>query len=141
MKLPVKFVHDTPRMVPDRGSDHAAGLDLYAATSAHLPPGARCVVGTNIAVAIPEGHVGLVWPRSGLAVRHGIDVLAGVIDSDFAGEVGVVLINHGQEGYIVNEGDRIAQLLIQPVVMATPVLVDELPETARGTGGYGSTGV
>jgi dUTP pyrophosphatase len=144
MRLPVRIAnpesHPLTRQIPSRGSDHAAGLDLYAAVSAHLPKGSRAVIPTGIAIAIPEGYVGLVWPRSGLAVKRGLDVMAGVIDADYRGEVGVVLINHGQEDVLICEGERIAQLLIQPVLMAEPVEVSELPETDRGAGGFGSTG-
>jgi len=140
--LPIRFFdpENPRRMVPERATDQAAGLDLYAAVSAHLPVGQRCVVATGIQVAIPPGHVGLVWPRSGLAVKRGIDVMAGVIDADYRGEVGVVLINHGKEIVMIAEGERIAQLLIQPVVMAEPKIVSKLPDTERGDGGFGSTG-
>jgi dUTP pyrophosphatase len=97
-------------------------------------------VPTGLQVAIPEGHVGLVWPRSGLAVRHGIDTLAGVIDSDYRGELRVVLVNHGDEPFRVAPGERIAQLLVQRVERAVFTRAERLDETARGTGGFGSTG-
>jgi dUTP pyrophosphatase len=89
---------------------------------------------------IPTGHVGLVWPRSGLAVRHGIDTLAGVIDSDYRGEVRVVLVNHGTDPFRIAPGDRIAQLLLQRVERAAFVGSAELEDTDRGGGGFGSTG-
>jgi dUTP pyrophosphatase len=91
-------------------------------------------------VQIPPGHVGLVWPRSGLAMRHGIDTLAGVIDSDYRGEVRVILVNHGTEPVRIEAGDRIAQLLIQAVLRATFVRAESLDDSARGPGGFGSTG-
>jgi len=93
-----------------------------------------------VKLAIPPGYVGLVWPRSGLAVRHGIDTLAGVIDSDYRGEVRVVLINHGEAPFRIAPGDRIAQLLIQRVERATFGAAAALDDTERGDGGFGSTG-
>jgi dUTP pyrophosphatase len=125
--------------LPEYATDGAAGADLRAAESVTLPPGARAAVPTGISVEIPPGHAGLVWPRSGLAVRHGLDTLAGVIDSDYRGEVKVVLVNHGQEAVTIAKGDRIAQLVLQPVARARFVRADLAP-TARGTGGFGSTG-
>jgi dUTP pyrophosphatase len=97
-------------------------------------------VPTGLFLEIPPGYVGLVWPRSGLAVRHGIDTLAGVIDSDYRGEVKVVLANHGTEAFRIAPGDRIAQLLIQRVERGHFMRVDSLDATARGEGGFGSTG-
>jgi dUTP pyrophosphatase len=126
--------------LPEYASAAAAGADLRAAEEVVLPPGGRAAVRTGLAVAIPEGHVGLVWPRSGLAVRHGIDTLAGVIDSDYRGEVRVVLVNHGQEPCRIQPGDRVAQLLVQRVERATFSRADGLETTARGAGGFGSTG-
>jgi dUTP pyrophosphatase len=96
-------------------------------------------VATGISVEIPPGHVGLVWPRSGLAVRQGIDTLAGVIDSDYRGEVKVVLVNHGTEPFAIAAGDRIAQLLVQPVARVRFTRAALAP-TGRGAGGFGSTG-
>jgi dUTP pyrophosphatase len=118
-----------------------AGSDLTAVEGCILAPGQREMFRTGIRVAIPHGYVGYIKPRSGLAVRHGIDVLGGVIDSGYRGEIAVVLINLGQEDYEVDPGDRIAQLVIQPVV---DVRFDEVPfvdETIRGAAGFGSTGV
>jgi dUTP pyrophosphatase len=126
--------------LPEYASAAAAGADLRAAEEVVLPPGGRAAVATGLAVAIPEGHVGLVWPRSGLAVRHGIDTLAGVIDSDYRGEVRVVLVNHGQEPFRIQPGDRVAQLLVQRVERVTFSRAAGLETTARGTGGFGSTG-
>jgi len=137
--IPFKLMTDNAIM-PTRATEHAAGLDLYSSESNMLFPRERAIVGTGIAVAIPRGFVGLIWPRSGLAVRSGIDVLAGVIDADYRGEVRVALINHGSMEFHVNEGDRIAQLVIQPVAMLEPTQVDDLPPTARGADGFGSTG-
>jgi dUTP pyrophosphatase len=125
--------------LPEYATDGAAGADLRAAEAVTVPPGARAAVGTGIHLEIPPGHVGLVWPRSGLAVRHGIDTLAGVIDSDYRGEVKVVLVNHGPEAFVIAAGDRIAQLLVQPVARVRFVRAG-LAGTSRGAGGFGSTG-
>jgi dUTP pyrophosphatase len=126
--------------LPEYATVGAAGADLRASGALEIPPGGRAAVPTGLRVQIPLGHVGLVWPRSGLAVRHGIDTLAGVIDSDYRGEVRVVLVNHGPEPFRVAPGDRVAQLLLQRVEPAAFVAVPELEETDRGGGGFGSTG-
>ena len=127
--------------LPEYASDAAAGADLRAREARDLAPGARAAVSTGVSVQIPPGHVGLVWPRSGLAVRHGIDTLAGVIDSDYRGEVRVVLVNHGTEPFHIAPGDRIAQILVQKVERVNFAQAESLGETARGESGFGSTGV
>ena len=127
-------------MLPEYASEGAAGADLRAREAVRLPPGARAAVATGVHLEIPAGHVGLVWPRSGLAVRSGIDTLAGVIDSDYRGEVRVVLVNHGDAEFRIEPGDRIGQLLIQPVVRATFSRAPALAASSRGEGGFGSTG-
>lgn len=123
----------------------AVGMDLCAAVEAPitLAPGERALVGTGWAIAVPDGFEGQVRPRSGLALRHGITVLnsPGTIDPDYRGELRVLLVNHGHEAFVVTRGDRIAQLVIAPVVRAELVVTNALPATARGDGGYGSTGV
>jgi dUTP pyrophosphatase len=126
--------------LPEYGSAAAAGADLRASEDVLLAPGARAAVPTGLHFEIPAGHAGLIWPRSGLAVKHGIDTLAGVVDSDYRGEVRVVLINHGAEPFAIRAGDRIAQMLIQRVERAAFVSADAVGDTARGTGGFGSTG-
>jgi dUTP pyrophosphatase len=126
--------------LPRYASDAAAGADLHAAEAVTLLPGARAAVATAVHLELPPGHVGLVWPRSGLALKHGIDTLAGVIDSDYRGEVKVVLVNHGVEPFRIEAGDRIAQLLVQRVERVTFVADGALSDTARGTGGFGSSG-
>ena len=126
--------------LPDYASAGAAGADLRASEAVEIAPGGRTAVPTAVRLQIPPGHVGLVWPRSGLAVRHGIDTLAGVIDSDYRGEVRVVLVNHGEEPFRVARGDRIAQLLVQPVERAAFTAVPAIDDTERGGGGFGSTG-
>ena len=119
-----------------------AGLDLRASEFASLEPGDRRLVPTGLAVAIPEGHAGFVLPRSGLAMQKGVTVLnaPGLIDSGYRGELKVLLINHGAEPVTIARGERIAQLVIQPVASVTLVEVERLPDSARGTEGFGSTG-
>ena len=120
----------------------AAGMDLRAAEDAVLKPGARLLMPTGIAMALPQGFEAQVRPRSGLAVKHGVTVLnaPGTIDSDYRGEIKVPLINHGAEDFVIARGDRIAQMVIAAVTQATWLEVGSLDETARGTGGFGSSG-
>jgi dUTP pyrophosphatase len=119
-----------------------AGLDLHAADSTTLQPGQRALVPCGIAIAIPEGHVGLVHPRSGLAVDHGLTLLnaPGTIDAGYRGEIKVLVVNHGEVPVEVRHGQRIAQLLLMPVTTVDVREVDRLDATSRGTGGFGSTG-
>jgi dUTP pyrophosphatase len=126
--------------LPEYSSAGAAGADLRASQAVEIGPGGRAAVPTSVRLQIPPGHVGLVWPRSGLAVHHGIDTLAGVIDSDYRGEVRVVLVNHGEEPLRIAPGDRIAQLLLQRVERAAFAAVPSIDDTDRGGGGFGSTG-
>ena len=120
----------------------SAGLDLRADEACLLAPGERRLVPTGIAIEIPEGYEGQVRPRSGLAVRHGVGMVnaPGTIDSDYRGEVAVVLVNWGRETFRVERGDRIAQLVIAPVAHVEVVVVEELAPSGRGDGGFGSTG-
>jgi len=119
-----------------------AGLDLRASEAVTLAPGARRLISTGLAVAIPEGHAGLVLPRSGLAMQKGLTVLnaPGLIDSGYRGELKVLLINHGGDAVRIERGERIAQLVIQAVARARLVEVERLPDSARGESGFGSTG-
>jgi dUTP diphosphatase len=142
MDLPVaKLKSDA--VLPSRAHEGDAGLDLYACEPAHLGPGERWSVGTGIGVEIPEGHAGLVLPRSGLARDHGISLVnsPGLIDSGYRGEVRVLLLNTDPaETFRIEPGERIAQLVIAPIVPADPVEVEALAESARGDGGFGSSG-
>ena len=145
MKLPVRRLpHGADLPLPRSETAGAAGMDLMAAIASDLvlQPGARAIVPTGLQIAVPPGHEGQVRPRSGLAAKHGVTVLnaPGTIDCDYRGEVGVILVNLGSEPFTVTRGLRIAQLLIAPVVQAGPVDVDSLDDTARGAGGFGSTG-
>ena len=139
-QLRFKRLHAEAKL-PTRGSSDAAGLDIYAAARVVLAPGARAAVSTGLSVAIPKGFYGRIAPRSGLAVRHGIDTLSGVIDSDYRGEILCVLINHGDEPFEIETGARIAQLIIESIAMPEPTWADDLDETGRGAGGFGSTGI
>lgn len=125
---------------PTRGTAHSAGLDLRSAGDVRLDPLRWTEVLTDTAVAIPEGHVGLVRGRSGLAFRRGIIAFEGTIDNDYRGRIGVMLCATGQRHELILEGDRIAQLVIVPYLHAEPVRVAALPDTARGAKGFGSTG-
>ncbi|PWN25620.1 dUTP diphosphatase [Jaminaea rosea] len=127
--------------LPTRGSALAAGYDLYASETVTLPKeGGRKVVQTGIRMKLPEGCYGRVAPRSGLAVKHGIDVGAGVIDADYRGLLGILLFNFGQEDFTINTGDRIAQLVIERIHTPEVTAVDSLDVTVRGEGGFGSSG-
>jgi dUTP pyrophosphatase len=138
-RLLFKRLHPEARL-PSRGSERAAGLDLCAIERVTLAPGARAAVRTGLAVTIPEGFYGRVAPRSGLAVQHGIDVLAGVIDSDYRGEILCALVNHGTEAFEIEPGARVAQLVVEAIATPEPAWADDLEETERGAGGFGSTG-
>lgn len=130
-------------IVPTRAHEGDAGLDLYACEAAHLGPGERWSVGTGIAVEVPEGHAGLVLPRSGIARDHGIALVnsPGLIDAGYRGEVRVLLLNTDPaETFKIAAGDRIAQLVVSPVALAEPLEVEALGESARGDGGFGSSG-
>lgn len=133
--------------LPHYASDGAAGMDLRAATpeaeAVELAPGERRMIPTGIAIALPEGFEAQVRPRSGLAARHGITCLnsPGTVDSDYRGEINVILINHGQEPFRIARGDRIAQLVVAPVARAVWRAAEDLEETARGAAGFGSSGV
>jgi len=132
--------------LPAYQSTHAAGLDLLAAVPQDAPlvlaPGRHALVPTGLAIALPDGFEAQVRPRSGLAAKHGVTVLnsPGTIDADYRGEISVILINHGSESFAIRRGERIAQMVIAPVVQAALNPVSSLSETSRGGGGFGSTG-
>lgn len=125
---------------PVQATPSSAGFDLYAYASLTISPGERVVIPTGIAIALPEGYVGIIKPRSGMAVKHGIDVLAGVIDQDYRGEVKVALINHGDRDFFCIHGERIAQLVVTQYFAGGVEVVDDLDSTERGGSGFGSTG-
>jgi len=129
--------------LPTRGTPLSAGLDLHAKINITIKKGERALVPTGIRVALPFGYEAQVRPRSGLALKHGVTVLnsPGTIDADYRGEVAALLINHGEKDFDIARGDRIAQMVIAKVEMVEFDEVDELPESVRGDGGWGSTGV
>jgi dUTP pyrophosphatase len=141
LRVPVLRV-DADLPLPAYAREDDAGLDLHAAEGVTLGPGARALVPTGLALAIPPGFAGLVLPRSGLALRHGVTLLntPGLIDAGYRGEVKVLLVNLGDAAVTLARGDRIAQLVIQRVERVTLAPVEELPPSTRGTGGFGSTG-
>jgi dUTP pyrophosphatase len=139
MKLQIKKLHSDARL-PEYALPGDAGMDLFALESVSLEPGARTDIGTGLAIAIPEGYVGLIWDKSGLSNRHGLKVLGGVIDSGYRGEIRVGLINLGSEPVSFESGHKVAQMLIQRVESPEIVEVEVLDETERGSGGFGSTG-
>ena len=128
-------------IVPTRGSDGAVGYDLYSSEDATVPCQAgRALVGTGITVVLPPGVYGRVAPRSGLAVKHCINVGAGVIDPDYTGEIKVVLFNHGEKDFEIKKGDRIAQLVLERCETPPIEEINIVEDTERGSGGFGSTG-
>ena len=140
--------------LPVRGSDEAAGYDLAACPFTEtgdprgdfgpgplaIMPGGRAIIPTGLALTVPEGTYGRIGPRSGLAAKHGIDVLAGIVDRDYTGEIKVVLINHGKHSFLIEPGMRIAQLVLERIETPNVVEVSDLAASARGAGGFGSTG-
>lgn len=137
-----RLEHGEGLELPLYATDGAAGMDVLSAEDVTLAPGARHAVATGLALAIPPGYEIQVRPRSGLALKHGISVpnTPGTIDSDYRGELKVILINFGAEPFEIRRGDRVAQLVLAPVTRALWAVVDELDDTARGAGGFGSTG-
>ena len=141
--VPLKRLpHGEGLPLPAYATSGAAGMDVVSAEDVTLAPGARHAVATGLSMAIPHGYEVQVRPRSGLALKHGISVpnTPGTIDSDYRGEVKVILINHGKDPFVIKRGERIAQMVIAPVTRVTLDLVDKLDDTQRGAGGFGSTG-
>ncbi|GAB7341435.1 hypothetical protein MBLNU457_7678t2 [Dothideomycetes sp. NU457] len=137
--LQIKLLSPSAK-APTRGSAHAAGYDIYASTACTIPARSKALVSTSIAIAVPEGTYGRIAPRSGLASKHFIDTGAGVIDADYRGEVKVLLFNFNDTEFAVNEGDRVAQLILERIVTPEVMVVEELADSVRGAGGFGSTG-
>ncbi|MFZ2998009.1 dUTP diphosphatase [Sphingobium sp.] len=138
-----RLPHGAGLPVPAYATAHAAGMDVVSAEDLTLAPGARHAVATGFAMAIPQGYEVQARPRSGLALKHGISLpnSPGTIDADYRGELKIILINLGDQPFPIQRGDRIAQLVVAPVQLASFVEVDMLDDTARGEGGFGSTGV
>jgi dUTP pyrophosphatase len=141
-RLPVRRLGDHDLPLPEYATKVAAGLDLRAAEAHRIAPGERRLIGTGFAIALPSNCEGQIRPRSGMAAEHGVTVLnaPGTVDADYRGEVKVLLVNLGQEVVEINRGDRIAQLVVGSVSRLDLVEVEDLPETTRGVGGFGSTG-
>lgn len=137
-----RLAHGEGLDLPAYATDGAAGMDVVSAEDVTIQPGARHAVATGLAMAIPHGFEIQVRPRSGLALKHGITVpnTPGTIDSDYRGEVGVILINHGAEPFVIQRGERIAQMVIAAHAQAVIAEVESLDDTTRGAGGFGSTG-
>lgn len=143
MKLQIlRLPHGSDLPLPTYATPGSAGMDIRSAETLTLKPGARALVATGIAIALPENHEAQVRPRSGLAVKHGVTVLnaPGTIDADYRGEIKVPLINLGSEEFVIARGDRIAQMVVAPVTTAKLVEVEVLDQTERGAGGFGSSG-
>lgn len=140
MVLKIKRIVPNAKM-PSYANSNDAGMDLYASQTIVLSAGKRVAVPTGIAVAIPSGYVGLIWDKSGIALKAGLKTLGGVIDSGYRGEIGVIIHNTSDVPYRIESGKKIAQMLIQPIVQKKIVEVDSLDETQRGVGGFGSTGL
>lgn len=139
MKLKIKKVDPEARL-PEFAHEHDAGMDLFALEEVKVKPGEIGRIRSGVALEIPEGYVGLCWDKSGLSMKNGIKVLAGVIDSTFRGELIMGVINLGKEEYVFEKGHKVMQMLVQKVEHPEIVEVDELSETPRGEGGFGSTG-
>ena len=140
MKSATNLTCQVSGSVPQYAHDGDAGADLTASEKTVVPARERSLVGTGIRLEIPEGYVGLIWPRSGLAIKKGVDCGAGVIDSCYRGEIKVLLFNHSDTEFQIEPGDRIAQILIQKVERVQFIPVNELSETTRSEEGFGSTG-
>jgi dUTP pyrophosphatase len=139
MELKVKRIHSEAKL-PCYGHKGDAGLDLFSGVDCFLGAGEVKAIPTGIKVSIPQGHVGLIWDKSGISLK-GVHKLAGVVDAGYRGEVQVVMVNLGRQPYTVKKGLKIAQMLIQPIMEVRVVESDELDDTSRGEGGFGSTGL
>ena len=135
-----KICKTTGPFIPSYSHPGDAGADLKASEPCVVPARGKSLISTGLCIELPEGHVGLIWPRSGLAVKHSIDCGAGVVDAKYRGEIKVLLFNHADENFTIESGDRIAQLLVQKVESVNFLAVDSLDETERNEGGFGSTG-
>lgn len=139
MKIKVKKLHEEA-IVPRYAKDGDSGMDLFTYQDVTIPAGERKMIGTGIAIEYPEGYCSLIWDKSGLAAKHGLKVLGGVFEHTYRGEYVVILLNTSDKEYIFNKGEKIAQLLFQPIVTAEVEVAEELSESIRGEGGFGSTG-
>ena len=145
VQLQIKRTRGKETTLPRYMTPHSAGMDLFASLEEEvtLSPGERRLIPTGVAIALPEGYEAQVRPRSGLALKHGVTLLntPGTVDADYRGEIGAIMINLGAEPFVIKDGDRIAQLVVHQVCRAELQEVDELPESSRGEGGFGHTGM
>lgn len=146
VRVSVKRLRGDGTTLPRYMTPHSAGMDLFASLEGDavtVEPGRWRLIPTGVAIALPEGHEAQVRPRSGLALKHGVTLLnsPGTVDADYRGEIGAIMINLGDEPFVIKDGDRIAQLVIHPVCRAELQEVDELPASSRGEGGFGHTGM
>lgn len=139
MNLNFKKLHPDAK-VPSYAHSHDAGFDMYATEDVHFEPGARMRVPTGLAFEIPDGYVGLVWDKSSLSFNHGLKTMGGVIDSGYRGEIIIGLYNFSDTAYTIKKGEKVAQILIQKIEQVSFTETDELSDTTRGEGGWGSTG-
>jgi len=139
MELKIKRTHPDAK-IPSYAHLGDAGMDLYTVERVEIKPGERLQIGSGIAAEIPMGYVGLLWDKSGLSHKHGLKMLGGVIDAGYRGEIYVGVINLSEESYVFEKGHKMCQMLIQPVAHPTINIVEELEESSRGSGGFGSTG-
>ncbi len=139
MEIKIKKLHPDA-VVPSYAYTTDAGMDLFSSEDTIVPIGGIAIVSTGIAMEIPEGYVGLIWDKSGLAVKHELKTFGGVIDAGYRGEVKVGIRNFNSHEYVIKAGNKIAQMLIQKIESPSILVVDELPDTPRGDGGFGSTG-
>ena len=140
MTVRIKKLNEEAKL-PEYAHQGDAGMDVFGLEEVVLQPGERAIVPTGVAMAVPEGHVALVWDKSGRAVKEGLTTMAGVIDSGYRGEVGIVMLNTSQEAVTIEKHQKVAQILIQPVVSPQLQEVEDLDDTSRGEGGFGSTGI
>lgn len=140
MKIKIKKLHSDAK-TPDFAQAGDVGMDLFSVEEVEIKPGQRSEIHTGVAIVLPEGYAGLIWDKTGPAIGHGMKILGGVFDSNYTGEYILCLVNLGQEDYIIKKGQKVAQLLVQKVETPEIEEIDELPETNRGDGRRGSTGV
>ncbi|NQV91732.1 dUTP diphosphatase [Candidatus Woesearchaeota archaeon] len=140
MTIKIKKLHEDA-VVPRYAKEHDAGMDFFSNESLVLQPGERKLVSTGISMAIPQGYVGLIWDKSGIATKHGLKTMAGVIDAGYRGEIKILIHNLSNEKYVIEKGNKVAQMLIQPVEQREIIIVSELDSSDRGEGGFGSTGL
>lgn len=140
MKIFIQKI-DSSAKLPLYAYEGDAGMDLFSCHNCEIKPGEKALISTGLKIAVPQGHAGFIWDKSGIATKHHIKTMAGVLDSNYRGELFVVLTNLGKKAYQINRGEKIAQLIIKPIVRADIIEVEKLDETIRGEKGFGSSGM